>query len=95
MPIISIFYGITISMYFGDHPPPHIHVAYQGFEALVRIPDGQIIAGSLPRTAARLVSEWVTLHHAALHANFERVQSFEHPHRIPGLDDDTDQGGGR
>src|SRR4051794_14818821 len=40
MPIISIFYGIAVSMYFGDHPPPHIHIECQGYEALVRISDG-------------------------------------------------------
>jgi hypothetical protein len=39
MPIISIFYGIAVSMYFGDHPPPHIHIECQGYEALVRISD--------------------------------------------------------
>jgi len=32
MPTISQFYGITIRMYFDDHPPPHFH-AYYGSEA--------------------------------------------------------------
>jgi Domain of unknown function (DUF4160) len=54
MPIVSFFYGITISMYFGDHPPPHVHAEYQGFEALIRIADGEIIRGKLPGTAHRL-----------------------------------------
>ena len=40
MPITSIFYGVAVSMYFGDHPPPHIHIECQGYEALVRISDG-------------------------------------------------------
>src|SRR3954447_17446577 len=40
MPIISIFCGIAVSMYFGDHPPPHIHIECQGYKALVRISDG-------------------------------------------------------
>jgi hypothetical protein len=51
MPIVSIFYGITVSMYFGDHPPPHIHVDYHSHEALVRIADGEIIRGRLPPVA--------------------------------------------
>ncbi|MBM6595022.1 DUF4160 domain-containing protein [Microvirga pudoricolor] len=51
MPIISIFYGITISMYFGDHPPPHLHAEYQGSEALIGISDGEILRGRLPKTA--------------------------------------------
>jgi hypothetical protein len=32
MPTISQFYGITIRMYFDDHPPPHFH-AYYGSDA--------------------------------------------------------------
>ena len=32
VPTISQFYGITIRMYFDDHPPPHFH-AYYGSEA--------------------------------------------------------------
>jgi hypothetical protein len=37
MPFISSFFGIYIRMYFDDHPPPHIHVEYQGHKALVGI----------------------------------------------------------
>ena len=58
MPIISIFFGIVIRMYHGDHPPPHFHAAYQGFEAFVGIADGEILHGSLPRKAARIVKQW-------------------------------------
>jgi Domain of unknown function (DUF4160) len=53
MPTISYFYGITILMRYNDHPPPHFHAVYQGFEALVQIENGEVIAGVLPRTAAR------------------------------------------
>ena len=38
---ISMFYGIIICMYFfdsGKHKKPHIHVKYQGDEAVVAIP---------------------------------------------------------
>jgi hypothetical protein len=34
MPIISTFFGIIVRMYFDDHGPPHVHVEYQGHEAL-------------------------------------------------------------
>jgi len=52
MPIVSTFFGITIRMYFDDHEPPHFHVAYQGFEAMIAIESGERIAGSLPHKAA-------------------------------------------
>ena len=37
MPTISLFYGITIRMYFNDHPPPQFLAEYQGNEANVSI----------------------------------------------------------
>jgi hypothetical protein len=30
MPILSMFFGIVIRMFYDDHHPPHIHVEYQG-----------------------------------------------------------------
>lgn len=46
MPVISYFFGIYIRMYHDDHEPPHVHVAYQGHEALVAIHTGDVIAGT-------------------------------------------------
>jgi hypothetical protein len=34
---ISEFYGITISMYFNDHAPPHFHAYSSGRSAVVSI----------------------------------------------------------
>jgi hypothetical protein len=51
MPTISIFFGIVVQMYWRDHPPPHIHVFYQGFEALVAIDNGEVIGGAAARRA--------------------------------------------
>ena len=55
MPTISIFYGIAIRMYFQDHAPPHFHATYAEHEAQIDIATGQIIKGSLPKVARRLV----------------------------------------
>ena len=33
MPVISMFFGIIITMNADDHVPPHIHARYQGHEA--------------------------------------------------------------
>jgi hypothetical protein len=49
-------------MWHDDHAPPHIHVEYQGFEAMVRIEGGLVHKGRLPRKAALIVKEWC-LHH--------------------------------
>ncbi len=74
MPRLSEFYGIVVYMYWKDHNPPHFHAIYAGDEALVTIADGTVLAGSLPRTAARLVREWTQLRQEDLMANWARAQ---------------------
>ncbi|MGH8274070.1 MAG: DUF4160 domain-containing protein [Candidatus Acidiferrales bacterium] len=88
MPIISSFFGIYVRMYFDDHPPPHIHVEYQGHEALIAIADGAIAAGSLPRRARTLVRQWCLDHHDELVQNWSRAQALQPLNRIPGADND-------
>ena len=72
MPTISRFYGIVIQMYMGDHAPPHVHVRYQGMRAVLRIDDGEMIRGELPRRALRMVREWMRLHREELMADWDR-----------------------
>ena len=74
MPRLSEFYGIAIYMYFADHNPPHFHAIYAEHEALVQIDDGSILRGGLPKTAARLVEQWRTLHQDELLADWELAQ---------------------
>ena len=74
MPRLSEFYGIAIYMYFSDHNPPHFHAIYAEYEALVRIADGFLIGGELPKTAARLVEQWRQLHVGELTANWVVAQ---------------------
>jgi hypothetical protein len=71
MPTISYFYGIAISMYFNDHNPPHFHAKYGRAKALIRISDGEKIAGELPPVAARMVREWAIVRRAELERNWE------------------------
>jgi len=75
-------------MWHDDHPPPHIHASYQGFEALVDIRSGMVVEGKLPKKAARIVKEWCLSHEYELLANWERAQQFEPLERIPGADYD-------
>jgi len=58
MPIISMFYGIIVYMYFVDnkqHHIPHIHVKYQEDEAVVSIPDGELLEGGIPKPKMKLL----------------------------------------
>lgn len=88
MPIVSVFLGITVRMYFADHPPPHVHVAYQGFEAIVSIDDGSVIAGALPPRVRRLTAEWLERRRGAIMRNWRRAEALEPLERIEGLDAD-------
>ena len=88
MPIISSFFGIYIRMYFADHAPPHIHVDYQGHEALVAIADGTLVEGELPRRAMTLVRQWCLDHRAELVQNWARAQALQPLSRIAGADND-------
>ena len=42
MPEISRFYGIIIKMYFNEHNPPHFHIEYQEYEAIMNIETGEL-----------------------------------------------------
>lgn len=62
MPTISVFYGIVIQMFWGDHAPPHFHAVYGEFEATFDLRDLRVLRGSLPRRAMALVLEWAAEH---------------------------------
>jgi len=88
MPVISYFFGIYIRMYHDDHNPPHIHVEYQGHEALMGINDGEILVGKLPNKARKIVKEWIQTHQQELQDDWQRAVSLEPLLRIPGADND-------
>jgi len=58
MPVISMFYGIIVTLYSfdtGKHKRPHIHVKYQGDEAIVAIPEGEVLEGGIQQNRMKLV----------------------------------------
>ncbi|MEL7359369.1 MAG: DUF4160 domain-containing protein [Cyanobacteria bacterium J06560_6] len=74
MPVISMFYGVIVLMYYFDnkqHHRPHIHVKYQGEEAVLSIPDGEILEGKIKRARLRLILAWIEIHQDELMANWE------------------------
>ena len=74
MPVISIFFGIAIYMYYIDnrkHKKPHIHAQYQNKEAVISIPDGKVLEGSLPPVKLKLVFAWVEIHKEDLLADWK------------------------
>jgi hypothetical protein len=85
MPIVSSFYGIDIKLYFGDHSPPHFHVFYGEFSAVIAIQDLTVLAGGLPKRAMALVRECANLPRSELHTEWHSACNGIHPRRIDPL----------
>jgi hypothetical protein len=74
MPILSIFFGIIVpACGMTIHPPPHIHVEYQGFGWWI-LWTGEISEGRLPNKAAAIVKEWCLAIRLSCCANWEHAQ---------------------
>lgn len=81
MPTISIFFGITIYMYFDDakkHQTPHIHAKYQGEKAVYSIKDGKRLIGKLPSRAHKILIAWIEIYREDLLANWDLAK-----HKLP------------
>lgn len=48
-------------MFWVDHEPTHFHAIYGEHDAQILISTGEVLGGSLPRRAQRLVAEWARL----------------------------------
>ena len=52
MPVISMFYGVIVMMYYFDtdrHHLPHIHIKYGEFTCVIGIADSELLEGDLPK----------------------------------------------
>ena len=88
MAVISMFYGIIVSLYFldrGRHKQPHLHARYQDQEVVVSIPDGQVIDGGLPANKMKLLQAWIEIHREELLADWELAVSGETVFKIEPL----------
>lgn len=88
MPVISMFYGLIVRMFFFDadrHHVPHIHVEYGELNAVFCIGDGEILVGELPRQKVRLVQAWIELHREELLADWKLAMEGSEVFRIEPL----------
>jgi hypothetical protein len=88
MPTIAWFYGIMIQMFYNDHEPPHFHARYGQAKAIVRLSDGEIIAGELPPVATRLVRRWALARQRELQDNWRRARDHKPLEKVAGPDAD-------
>ena len=74
MPVIAMFYGLIVRMYFFDtdkHHVPHIHVEFGEFSVVLAIADGEVLAGEIPKSKLRLAQAWVEIHRDELMADWK------------------------
>ena len=88
MPVISMFYGIIIRMYFMDtkqHKMPHLHAEYSGKTAVFSLKDGSVIAGKFPPRQIKLVQAWIELRNEELLADWQLAVKGESVFKIDPL----------
>lgn len=86
MPIISVFFGIVIRMFYKEHEPAHFHAEHQGQHAKFDF-NGKLIVGNIQsKTALRLIRQWALAHKTALEANWASMKAGRPLDRIPPLE---------
>ena len=88
MPILSMFYGIIVRMYFADnkqHHVPHIHAEYADEKAVFSIADGSVLAGKLKNSKVRLVQAWIEIRREELNADWQLAVNGEEVFKIEPL----------
>ena len=86
MPIISVFFGIVIRMFYREHEPAHFHAEYQGQQGKFDL-EGEMIVGNIrSRTALRLIREWASLHWREIDANWESMKMGRPLERVEPLE---------
>jgi hypothetical protein len=53
-------------MYFDEHNPPHFHVSYNEYKAVIAIQTLNTVDGRLPARVRGIVEEWAEIHQAEL-----------------------------
>ncbi len=61
-------------MYYDDHPPPHFHVRYGEYRAILEIETAAVLLGDLPHRVLGMVVEWAAWHRAELEENWGRAR---------------------
>jgi hypothetical protein len=58
VPVVSIFFGIVIRMFYREHGVAHFHAEYQGQQATFTL-EGKVLAGALSSRTATAIDQGV------------------------------------
>ena len=73
-------------MFYDDHAPPHFHVRYGEYRAIIAIDSLAVLTGELPPRVLGLATEWAALHRAELEEDWRRARAREELKAIPPLE---------
>jgi hypothetical protein len=86
VPIIAVFFGIVIRMFYKEHEPAHFHAEHQGQQGKFDF-SGKVVAGNIQsKTALRLIRQWAVLHGSDLAANWANMKAGRPLDKIPPLE---------
>ena len=86
MPIISVFFGIVVRMFYQEHEPAHFHAEYQGQQGKFDFTGRQLVGNVQSGTTLRLVAEWAVAHRPELERNWEMMKAGRPLERIEPLE---------
>ncbi|HEY2776253.1 MAG TPA: DUF4160 domain-containing protein [Candidatus Binatia bacterium] len=73
-------------MYYREHQPPRFYARYHDSEICFSIRAGEVVSGTVPGRAQKLVLEWLDRHRRELLDDWERAQRREPLKRIDPLE---------
>ncbi len=73
MPVIHSFDGIKILVFGKDHNPPHFHVYYGDYHALIEIESLLILKGDLPNKQYQKIRDWALTRQALILEVFKNL----------------------
>ena len=74
MPVISMFFGIVIRMFYNDHEPIHFHAEYQGQRGKFDLKGKMIVGDVRSGPALRLIKKWAKLHEFEIRQNWQKMK---------------------
>lgn len=73
MPTIVKIGNLKIQVFADDHDPPHFHIVTPDYEALVRLSDMTILAGSIDRRSYDTALSWAAENMGILEHEWRRL----------------------
>lgn len=77
---------MLIKLYHKDHNPPHIHVQYGEYDAVVAIATGEIMHGKLPPRISKLLREWLRTRRQDVTKAWDDAREMRQPRRVKPLE---------